>query len=188
LEVAVAAGRSQTKTFLTVAVVLGGTALLIGLVLYFTPSGLIGDTFSSAEKLGDVGMDLAAERKVEGSLRASGGALGDFRIALSGCRGGEGEGFHGVDLFTEGEARPRLRFFKDPARGFVLVVTIPDTDRGLVFDSDDCRLLEGEIKRHGFSGQRTSTTWAFDGRLHFDCRYADGSGRVQGELSFQMCL
>ncbi len=47
---------------------------------------------------------------------------------------------------------------------------------------------ESEIKRHGFSGQRTSTIWAFDGRLRFDCRYADGSGRVQGELSFQMCL
>lgn len=183
-----AKGRSQTRTLLTVAAVGGGMALLIGLVLHFYPSGLIGDTVSSAEKLGDVGIELPTEKAVEGSLRSSGGALGDFQIALSGCRGGESEGFHGVDLFTEGEARPRLRFFKDPARGFVLVVTIPGTDRGIVLDSDDCSLLEGEIKRHGFSGQRTSTIWAFDGRLRFDCRYADGSGRVQGELSFQMCL
>ena len=183
-----ATGRSQTKTLLTVAAILGGTALLIGLVLHFYPSGLIGDTVSSAKKLGDVGVDLPTERKVEGSLRSSGGTLGDFRIELSGCRGGEGEGFHGVDLFTAGEARPRLRFYEDPARGYVLLVTIPGTDRGIVLDSGDCSLLEGEIKRHGFSGQRTSTIWAFDGRLRFDCRYADDSGRVQGELSFQMCL
>lgn len=180
-----ATGRSQTRTLLTVAAIAAGMALLVGLVLHFYPSGLIGDTVSSAKK---VGADLPTEKAVKGSLRSSGGELGDFQIELNGCRGGEGEGFHGVDLFTEGDARPRLRFFKDPARGHVLVVTIPGTDRGIVLDSDDCRLLEGEIKRHGFSGQRTSTIWAFDGRLRFDCRYADDSGRVQGELSFQMCL
>lgn len=127
-------------------------------------------------------------RKVQGSMTSSGGELGDFTIPLTGCRGGEGSGFFGVDVFTDGDARPRLRYYRDPTRGEMLTVTIPGTDRGLVIGPEDCEVLEGEINRRGYGGGGHTTLWAFDGKLTFECAHSGGQGTVEGSMTFQSCM
>jgi len=159
--------------------------VIVGLVLAATVgtcvcvAGMFRTAVSTAGKLAQV--------KVKGTLTSKGGELGDFTVRLTSCQAGEPHGFFGVDVFTGGDDRSRLRFLRDPTRGNLVVVAVPGTQRGLVFDSGKCKVLEGEIKRRGYGGGRT-VYWAFDGKLRFDCTYSGGAGHVVGSMTFHDCL
>jgi hypothetical protein len=168
----------------TIVIVVVG---VVGVVL----AGVLGTCLFAASQAGkalSVIEEVAARPKVQGRVVSEGGALGDFTIDLTSCRGGDAYGFHGVDVFIDGDDRPRLRYFRDPARGDLITVTIPGTDQGLVLGRDSCKTLDGEIEKHGYGGGRTSVRWAFDGRLRFDCVHSGGTGHVSGSMTFRDCM
>ena len=115
---------------------------------------------------------------VDGELRATDGALGEWVMSAPTCHSGEPLGFYGVEL-RDAKVGWSLRLVHPPGKDPLISAEALDKGgRSTVLTAAKCETLEVEIRR---TDKRLGRVSLVDGRATIDCP------GLQGELDFVSC-
>ena len=115
---------------------------------------------------------------VDGELRATDGALGQWVMSAPTCHSGEPLGFYGVEL-RDADVAWSIRLVRPPGEDPLISAEALDKEgRSTVLTAAKCETLDVEIRR---TNKRLGRVSLVDGRATIDCP------GLQGELDFASC-
>jgi hypothetical protein len=150
--------------------------------IVFAVAMVVGPIVASILLIGD------STGEVKGEIRGSGPLVGDFTFKPDACGSGQSDGFLGVFLGAVDRSDARVKVFKDPLYGEVVLLQVPDS-----CDGPRCKqvILKGEsCAEFAVRIEKTNTTIndvrVLDGELHLECALASGD-KISGDVRFEGC-
>ncbi len=118
--------------------------------------------------------------KLSGSVDAKTKEAGSFSMTPTKCFSGEREGFFGVQL--EDGSDNFLRAVKDPTKGYVVLVKVPDSDKTLSVTKTDCTKFDIRVETQSstINDIRNVT-----GHIRVDC--SEGDDTLKAKVTFENC-